>query len=134
MSIEKFFTDQYYKQADLIWLLLHISLINYIFYYLRNALCESNIFKQRKLAVKTIVVGNLSVGGSGKTQLVIYLAKLVKKNNLNVGIISRGYKGKFKNTTEVFGDSNPIHVGDESLLLKQKLDTPVFISRSRYEA
>ena len=132
MSIEKFFTDQYYKQADLIWLLLHISLINYIFYYLRNALCESNIFKQRKLAVKTIVVGNLSVGGSGKKQLDIYLDKLFKKNNLNVGIISRGYKGKFKNTTEVFGDSTPIHVGDESLLLKQNLDTPVFISRARY--
>ncbi|NCV54046.1 MAG: tetraacyldisaccharide 4'-kinase, partial [Betaproteobacteria bacterium] len=76
MSIEKFFTDQYYKQANLIWLLLPISLINYIFYYLRNALYKSNIFKQRKLPVKTIVVGNLIVGGSGKTQLVIYLAKL----------------------------------------------------------
>jgi len=134
MSIEKFFTDQYYKQANLIWLLLPISLINYIFYYLRNALYKSNIFKQRKLPVKTIVVGNLIVGGSGKTQLVMYLAKLFKKNNINVGIISRGYKGKSKNTTEVFGDSNPIHVGDEALLLKQKLDAPVFVSRSRYEA
>ena len=79
-------------------------------------------------------MGNLIVGGSGKTQLVIYLAKLLKKNNINVGIISRGYKGKFKNTTEVFGNSNPVDVGDEALLLKQKLNTPVFISRSRFEA
>ena len=134
MSIEKFFTDQYYKQANLIWLLVPFSLINYFLYYLRTGLYKFNIFKQKKLPVTTIVVGNLIVGGSGKTQLVIYLAKLLKKNNINVGIISRGYKGKFKNTTEVFGNSNPVDVGDEALLLKQKLNIPVFISRSRFEA
>ena len=48
MSIEKFFTDQYYKQANLIWLLAPLSLINYFIYYLRNALYRFNIFKQKK--------------------------------------------------------------------------------------
>ena len=134
MSIEKFFTDQYYKQANVIWLLIPLSLINYFIYYLRTGLYKFDIFKQKKLPVTTIVVGNLIVGGSGKTQLVIYLAKLLKKNNINVGIISRGYKGRFKNTTEVFDNSNAIDVGDEALLLKQKLNIPVFISRSRFEA
>jgi tetraacyldisaccharide 4'-kinase len=134
MSIEKFFTDQYYKQANLIWLLVPFSLINYFLYYLITWLYKLNIFKQKKLPVTTIVIGNIIVGGSGKTQLVIYLAKLLKKNNVNVGIISRGYKGNFKNTTEVFGNSNPVDVGDEALLLKQKLNIPVFISKSRFEA
>jgi len=134
MSIEKFFTDQYYKQANLIWLLIPLSLINYFIYYLRTSFYKFNIFKQKKLPVTTIVVGNLIVGGSGKTQLVIYLAKLLKKNNINVGIISRGYKGRFKNTIEVFDSSNALDVGDEALLLKQKLNIPVFISRSRFEA
>ena len=134
MSIEKFFTDQYYKQANLIWFLVPFSLINYFLYYFRTWLYKLNFFKQKKLPVTTIVIGNLIVGGSGKTQLVIYLAKLLKKNNINVGIISRGYKGKFKNTTEVFDNSNPVDVGDEALLLKQKLNIPVFISRSRFEA
>ena len=79
MSIEKFFTDQYYKQANLIWLLVPFSLINYFLYYFRTWLYKLNFFKQKKLPVTTIVIGNLIVGGSGKTQLVIYLAKLLKK-------------------------------------------------------
>ena len=65
------------------------------------------------MPVKTLVIGNLIIGGSGKTQLVLYLAKLFTKKNIKVGIISRGYKGKLNDNREVHQNSDVNIVGDE---------------------
>jgi len=61
---------------------------------LRNLFFDKNIFKSKKVKAKVISVGNITVGGSGKTPLVIYLAWLLKNSNRKVGVLSRGYGRK----------------------------------------
>ena len=61
---------------------------------LRNLFFDKNIFKSKKVNAKVISVGNITVGGSGKTPLVIYLARLLKNSNRKVGVLSRGYGRK----------------------------------------
>jgi tetraacyldisaccharide 4'-kinase len=63
---------------------------------LRNWFFDKNLFKSEKVNAKIISVGNITVGGSGKTPLVIYLSNLLKKEGRKVGVLSRGYGRKSK--------------------------------------
>ena len=134
MLFHNFFLNQWYKKANLIWVFIPLCLVNYIVFYTRIYLYKFNILNQKKLPVKTLVIGNLIIGGSGKTQLVLYLAKLFTKQNIKVGIISRGYKGKLKGNKEVHQNSDVNIVGDEPLMIKQSLNIPVFVGKSRYKS
>ena len=83
----------------------------------------------------TIVVGNITVGGTGKTPLVIWLAKKIKNQHLGVGIVTRGYKRKSKDEIiEVQADSSPLDAGDEAILLAQNTACPVIVSANRKNA
>jgi tetraacyldisaccharide 4'-kinase len=62
--------------------------------WIRNFLFDKNIFKNIKVNAKIISVGNITVGGSGKTPATIYITELLKKNGMNVGVLSRGYGRK----------------------------------------
>jgi len=84
-------------------------------------------------------VGNITIGGSGKTPTVEYLSKLFQSKGIKVGIISRGYKRKSKQTLIVTdGITKPQSwedFGDEPYLLAQNLENiPIVVGRSRYEA
>ena len=82
-----------------------------------------------------IVVGNLTVGGAGKTPFVSWLAQRCLDKNLKVGIISRGYgRENEADFVEVAMNSNVNEVGDEALMLKQQTMCPVAISADRSEA
>ena len=70
--------------------------------------------------VPVISVGNLSMGGTGKTPHIVYIGKLLEKNNLNFATLSRGYGRKTKGFLEVTENSSAENVGDEPLLFKQK--------------
>ncbi len=85
-----------------------------------------------KLAVPVIVVGNISVGGTGKTPLVIYLAHQLKLAGLKPGIISRGYGGS--TSGEVTANSQPADVGDEPVLIAQRSACPVWVNAQRVAA
>ena len=61
---------------------------------LRNLFFDKNIFKSKRVNAKVISVGNISVGGAGKTPMVISLVKLLKSRNKKVGVLSRGYRRK----------------------------------------
>lgn len=93
-------------------LLLPFSLIYTILGYLRYYL---NI--ERKLPGKVISIGNITAGGTGKTQLTIFLAKELKKKGLNFVIISKGYGGYYDSPIVVTKDMNALYVGDEALEL-----------------
>ena len=84
--------------------------------------------------VFVIVVGNVTVGGVGKTPFVMHLAKKALKHGLKVGIVSRGYKRQSSGLIEVKADSSVNEVGDEVLMLKQNIDCPVAVSEDRYDA
>jgi len=78
-------------------LILYPSTLVYAFVIrLRNYLFDKNIFKSRSVNAKVFSVGNISVGGSGKTPVTIYLTTLLKLGGFKVGVLSRGYGRKSK--------------------------------------
>lgn len=104
---------------------------------LRFFLYRIGFFKTRKLACKVISVGNITVGGSGKTPMAIYLAERLRERGKKVVILSRGYKGKIKDVGVVCNGENilldPEEAGDEPYLMAAKLKTvPVIVGRDRY--
>lgn len=92
-------------------------------------------FRQVSFPVPILVIGNISVGGVGKTPLVIALAEACKKKGLKIGIVSRGYGAKIKQFPyEVRVDDEALQVGDEPLLIAQKTLCPVVIAPNRTAA
>ncbi len=81
-----------------------------------------------------IVVGNINVGGAGKTPLVIALGHLLEQHGIHYAVISKGYGGRFRKPTVVKADDDARLVGDEPLLIKLKCDCPVVVAKSRVEA
>jgi tetraacyldisaccharide 4'-kinase len=81
-----------------------------------------------------IVVGNITVGGSGKTPLVIKLCQLLRKAGYKPGVISRGYGRKDGDLRLVSPASDPSKVGDEPLLIAQRAGVPVIVANNRCEA
>ena len=92
---------------------------------------DYNILRSEKFDIPIICVGNLSLGGSGKTPHVNYIIKELNKM-FNVAVISRGYKRKNKNLQFVEHNSSVLEVGDEPLMLKKKNpDTIVLVTADR---
>ena len=114
----------------------HILLIplSFVFWTLsigRKYLYQRGWFKSFRLAVPVLVVGNINVGGTGKTPLVIWLAEKLQSSGYRPGIISRGYGGEVLAVQAVFAHSNPEKVGDEPVLLASRTGCPVFIGANR---
>jgi len=105
----------------------------------REKAYEWGIFSQKQAPVPVISVGNLLLGGTGKTPFVIYLAGLLKSRGLKPAVISRGYKGTSRAPYLVVGDgsrgeplSDPDACGDEPYLIAMRLpDVPVIVGRKR---
>lgn len=105
----------------------------------RYWLYRKGVFDSKGLSCKVISVGNISLGGSGKTPTTHYIAKLLRENNFRVAILSRGYKGKKSGNINMVSDGNqvllnPRDSGDEPYMLAKKLDgVPVLTSKDRYQ-
>lgn len=84
--------------------------------------------------VPVIVVGNLTVGGSGKTPLVLALIDALRARGWKPGVVSRGYRGSAATPMRVADDSDPAVVGDEPCLIRQRSGAPVAVARRRIEA
>lgn len=100
----------------------------------RNALYDRGTFRAKRLQGPVISVGNLSVGGSGKTPFVILLGELLKKRNLSFDILSRGYGRATRGVALVDPGGSSRDFGDEPLLLARRLEVPVIVGEARYEA
>jgi tetraacyldisaccharide 4'-kinase len=87
-----------------------------------------------KLPVPVLIVGNVVVGGTGKTPTCIALIQYLQARGYSPGLVSRGYGRQDKTPYEVFTHDRPDRVGDETLLIKQKTDVPVFVANSRVKA
>ena len=104
---------------------------------IRNWLFDKNIFKANKVSAGVISIGNLTVGGSGKTPAVIYLLNLLKKEGKKVGVLSRGYGRKTKGYLLV-SDGKKIltsvdDCGDEIFLTVNECMVPGAVSENRFE-
>ncbi|MBL1212342.1 MAG: tetraacyldisaccharide 4'-kinase [Ignavibacteriae bacterium] len=104
---------------------------------IRNYFFDKNIFKSKNVNAKIISIGNLTVGGSGKTPAVIAVANILKSNNKKVGILSRGYGRKSKGYQLVSAGTGPEtsvdEVGDEIYLTAMETLVPAAVSEKRVE-
>jgi len=101
---------------------------------LRNTLFDRGVLPSRRLERPVVSVGNLSVGGSGKTPFVIALGELLKARGIRFDVLSRGYGRMTRGVLIVETDGNAADFGDEPLLIARRLGVPVIVGESRYEA
>ena len=105
---------------------------------LRNFMYESGMVPMNRLNCKVISVGNITVGGTGKTPTVIKLATLLREKGYRPAVLSRGYKGRKKRQVNIVSDGahilmSPQEAGDEPALIAQSVDTiPVLTGKRRY--
>lgn len=102
--------------------------------HLRNGLYERGVFKTERLQAPVISVGNISVGGAGKTPFVIALSEEFNRRGIKLDILSRGYRRTKKGTLRLPEHADPMHYGDEPALLQKELEVPVFVANRRVEA
>jgi len=117
--------------AGLLW---PASLLFQMVVCLRRQLYAAGIFGTQHVEALVIVVGNVVVGGAGKTPTVIALVQHLQARGRIVGVISRGYGRDGKACIEVQSDSPPHMVGDEPLLIRKATHAPVFVGQTRHEA
>ena len=122
----------WYSKKLTVWLLLPVSLLFWVLSNVRRMLYRSGVFKVIHFPVPVIIVGNISVGGTGKTPLVIWLVEYLKKQGYSPGIVSRGYGGvNGLKPCAVTNRSDPAVVGDEPWLLAHRCQCPVVVNRNR---
>lgn len=100
----------------------------------RNALYDRQMLPTRRLEGQVVSVGNLSVGGSGKTPFVILLGELLKARGIPFDVLSRGYGRQTRGVLLVDPGGSSRDFGDEPLLIARRLDIPVILGEERYQA
>ena len=112
--------------------LLPISLVFCALVWLRRVLYRLSVLRSTRFPVPVIVVGNLTVGGTGKTPLVIWLADFLRQAGYRPGIVTRGYRGQSPVwPVSVTKDTAANLVGDEAVLLARRSDCPVMAGPDR---
>jgi tetraacyldisaccharide 4'-kinase len=115
-------------------LLLPLSFVFRAAAALRRGLYRAHLLPAVRLPVPVIVVGNITVGGTGKTPVVIRLATLLREHGMNPGIVLRGYGGTARAPRHVTPDSDPAVCGDEAVMLARRCDAPVWAGANRVAA
>lgn len=120
------------KQAKWLYLLAPLSALFWCLSTIRRVLYNINLKASHKLDVPVIVVGNISVGGNGKTPTVLAIVEHLIAQGYQPGILSRGYGGACKRFPyRVKTDDVAQYVGDEPLLMAQETNVPVIIDPNR---
>lgn len=117
------------------WVLWPFEMLYRVVVGVRQACYRFGLKKVEHLPVPVIVVGNITVGGTGKTPCVIWLANELKDRGLRVGCVSRGYGGRAADGPQrVKRDSDPLDVGDEPVLIAAATGCPVMVGADRVAA
>ncbi len=124
----------WYTQNPLAWVLLPLSWLFHLIAELRRILYSNGILPSVCVAAPVVVVGNIVVGGSGKTPLLIALCELAKQLGYRPGVISRGYGGNAETAMLVNAHSNATKIGDEPLLIARRTQCPLAVGRDRVAA
>lgn len=125
------------------WFVFFLSMASKVYggaVKLRRIFYKNGILISKRLSCPIISIGNITVGGTGKTPMAIYVAQVVKNLGYKVAIISRGYKGKAEKLGGIVSDGKvllmtPEIAGDEPYLMANKLkDVPVIVGKNRFNA
>jgi tetraacyldisaccharide 4'-kinase len=122
------------RRGPAAWLLLPIALLFGLLVGLRRQLYRAGVLRVERLPVPVLVVGNIFVGGTGKTPFTIWLARQLRAAGFHPGVISRGYGASGDLPRLVSADASPDEVGDEPLLIAHHGDCPMAVGRDRAAA
>ena len=127
--------DQYWYSRNLLaWLLLPLSWLFCAVAMLRRFLYSSRILPSAAVGAPVVIVGNISVGGTGKTPLLISLCEHLVANGYRPGVISRGYGADISGEHFVSADDDARCCGDEPVLIARRTGRPVVVGRNRVAA
>ena len=128
----------WYNKGVLSYLLLPLMLVFWLLSTLRLFAFKIGLKQQQSFLAPVIVVGNITVGGTGKTPFVVYLVNLLQNMGYKPGIVSRGYGAKADNNIpfpRLVSAQSDVHIsGDEPKLLAMKTSVPVVIDPNRSNA
>lgn len=126
---------QHWYGGGPVWILIPFTWVFVVLTALRRSLYRIGILLPGTLPVPVIVIGNLAVGGSGKTPCTLWLGQALSEAGYRPGIITRGYGGKSGYwPRKVTPESNPREVGDEAVLLARRSGLPVVAGPDRIAA
>jgi tetraacyldisaccharide 4'-kinase len=131
--MQRWLERQWYKNPSglMVWLNLPWGYLFVTLLSFRRFLYRIGVLASWRSHIPVIVVGNITVGGTGKTPLVIWMVKHLKACGYTPGIISRGYKGAARAPKEVLDTDLASLVGDEPLLMARRTSCPVWIGKDR---
>jgi tetraacyldisaccharide 4'-kinase len=133
-NLESTLTRAWLRRGPLAVALWPLSLLFRLLAALRVALYRAAILKSERLPVPVVVVGNIFIGGTGKTPLTIWLAQQLRAAGMRPGVISRGHGRAEDAPREVLPTSRAQDVGDEPLLIAGRAGCPVVVGRRRAQA
>lgn len=131
MSVAQFIQNAWNKQAKWLIVLRPLSILYRSISKMNHQLYLAGIKPTYTAPVPVMVIGNITVGGSGKTPLLIHLVDYLDSIDVRVGVISRGYGGKGPFPAYVDVDSEPDEVGDEPCLIVQSTGVPMVVGANR---
>ena len=131
MPVQSWLNRIWYDRAAPPWWLLPLSLAYRSVAGSRRYLYAKRLRRSTRMSLPVIVVGNLSVGGTGKTPLVCWLVARLADLGFKPGVVTRGYGGSASSVRLVGPHDAPGLVGDESILLARRTGVPVAIGRDR---
>ena len=123
----------WYERSIFSWFLLPLSGLYAVIIYFRKKAYVSIPGWQKRFSRPVIVVGNITVGGTGKTPMVIFLCQELKRLGYKPGVASRGYGGGTKSATLVNDSHDATRVGDEPVLIFRRTQVPVMVGSNRVE-
>jgi tetraacyldisaccharide 4'-kinase len=123
----------WYRRGLLPWLLWPVSIVFRLAVALRRILYFLRVLKSVHPGIPVIIVGNLTVGGSGKTPLVIWIAEFLKSKGWVPGIVSRGYGARITEPRAATLAADAAEVGDEPILLSRRSGCPVWVGADRVQ-
>lgn len=130
-SLETTLTRAWLRRGALACALWPLSLLFRAISGLRALLFRTGLLKSTRLPVPVIVVGNIFIGGTGKTPLTIWLAEALRAAGFSPGIISRGHGGSDSAPRQVTPGLSAREAGDEPLLIARRTGCPVVVGRDR---
>jgi tetraacyldisaccharide 4'-kinase len=119
------------RRGPAAWMLTPVALLFLALVALRRRLYRAGVLKATRLPAPVIVVGNIFVGGTGKTPLTIWLVDALRRAGYTPGVVSRGYGTHHDAPRAADADSSPHEVGDEPLLIARRAQCPVMVGADR---
>jgi len=133
-ALDTLLTQAWQSRGPIAYLLLPFAAIFFLIIFFRRMFYRLGIFRSSILPVPVIVVGNIFIGGTGKTPLVIWLVSVLRAHGYSPAVISRGYGAQASAVVEVHATMSAAQTGDEPLLIARKCEVPVFVGRDRVAA